>query len=133
MYWYPSKEMKTKLTQNSVVVGICIQRHSPLGKPPTIKWMGSVKWPSGCIVVLSLILLRFLPPNMAAPIGPVIGTHNSRGDELGYTAHRDLAQHKPIKTFNLCLPLIILYYYSDGRPTGPIKTVSATPGGRTFY
>jgi hypothetical protein len=56
----------------------------------------------------------FLPPNMAALSGPAIGARNSRQKELGHTAHRALAQQRPINNFILFIPLILLYYYPDG-------------------
>jgi hypothetical protein len=64
---------------------------------------------------------------MTALFGPANGARISRQDELGHTTHRASSQHKPIKPFIIFLPLILLYYYSNGCPTGPIKTVSATP------
>ena len=38
-----------------LAVGIFIHWRTQFGKPPAIKWWGSVKWPSGYTVVLSLI------------------------------------------------------------------------------
>jgi hypothetical protein len=68
-----------------------------------------------------------LPSNMAALFGPAIGARNSRQEELGHTAHRALAQQRPINNFILFMRLILLYYYSDGCPTGPINAVRITP------
>jgi hypothetical protein len=73
------------------------------------------------------MLLRFLPPNMAALFGPAIGARTSRHDELGYIAHRAPAQRNTIKSFSVSISLILLYHLSDGSPTGPIRS-SPTAG-----
>jgi hypothetical protein len=80
-----------------------------------------------------VISLRFLPPNMAALFGPAIGARNSRQQELGHTAHRALARQRSINNFILFMPLILLYYYSDGCSTGPITAVRTPPPGWGQY
>jgi hypothetical protein len=91
---------------------------------------------TNCCVQIVCGYSAFCPPKMAALIGPSIGARNRRQDEFAYTALRALAQHKPNKTYILFMPLILYCLTTQMvAPTGPIKTVPATPppwwGGHT--